>query len=130
MRIEGSFEVSGWQEETYEEMGAGARLARASVTQRFEGGITGGGAVQWLMAYRPDGTARFVGLQRVEGRIGERRGTFLLETAGDFDGTMARWQASVVPSSGTDGLVGLTGQGTFGAPHGPEATFELDLDFA
>jgi hypothetical protein len=111
-------------------MGAGARLARASVTQRFEGGITGGGAVQWLMAYRPDGTARFVGLQRVEGRIGDRRGTFLLETAGDFDGTMARWQASVVSSSGTDEFAGLTGQGTFGAPHGPEATFELDLDFA
>jgi hypothetical protein len=128
MHLKGSFALKSWDEETYEEDPSGAKLTRAAVTQTFDGDITGEGATQWLMAYRSDGTARFVGLQRVSGAVGERNGTFVLETAGDFDGKMARWQASVVPGSGTGELVGLSGQGAFGAPHGPEATFELDLD--
>jgi Protein of unknown function (DUF3224) len=122
----GSFELASWNEETYEELDEGAKLTRASVTQTFEGDITGDGAVQWLMAYRTDGTARSVGFQRVDGSIGGRRGTFVLETVGDFDGKSATWQATVVAGSGTGKLEGLTGQGTFGAQHGPKATFELD----
>ena len=128
MHLTGNFELASWNEETYEELGAGRHLSRASVTQSFEGDVKGSGAVQWLMAHRSDGTARFVGLQRVTCSIGDRNGTFLLETAGNFDGTMARWDASVVPASASDGLQGLSGRGTFAAPHGRTAQFELDLD--
>ena len=60
----------------------GRRLTRASVTQRFEGDITGDGSSEWLMAYQPDGSARFVGLQLVEGEVAGRRGTFVLQNAG------------------------------------------------
>ena len=121
----GSFEVATWDENTYEERGEGGKLTRASVTQSFNGDIKGEGAAEWLMAYRADGTAHFVGLQRVSGAIGELRGSFVLETTGDFEGEVASWTASVVPGSGTDQLAGLTGQGSFRAPHGSKATFEL-----
>lgn len=125
----GAFEVTSWQEDTYEERGDGAKLSRASVTQRFEGDITGEGAAEWLMAYRPDGTAHFVGLHRVDGQIGDRRGSFVLETTGGFDGRTATWRAEVVPGSATDGLQGLEGQGSFSAPLGNRATFELEYGF-
>ena len=128
-KAKGSFEVASWNEETYDEMSGGTKLTRAAVTQTFEGDVTGDGAVQWLMAYRPDGTTRFVGLQRVVGAIDGRRGSFVLETAGESDGKMATWQAAVVSGSGTLDLEGLTGHGTFGAPHGPRATYELDYEF-
>jgi hypothetical protein len=120
----GGFELSSWSEETYDEGQAG-KMTLATVTQGFSGDITGDGAVRWLMAYRADGTARFVGMQQVDGELGGRRGSFVLETAGDFDGTMARWSATVVPGSGTGDLAGLEGAGTFGAEHGPEATYEI-----
>ena len=121
----GTFELASWKEETYEELGDGAKLTRASVTQKFEGDIEGDGAVEWLMAYRPDGTAHFVGLQRVRGSVGGRTGVFVLETSGDFDGQTATWTASVVAGSATEELAGLAGDGTFGAPHGPNALYEL-----
>jgi hypothetical protein len=41
--------------------------------------------------------------------------------------TMATWTASVVDGWGTGGLKGIAGSGTFGAVHGPEASFDLDL---
>jgi hypothetical protein len=128
-KAKGSFELASWNEDTYQELSGGAKLTRAAVTQTFVGDITGEGTVQWLMAYRTDGTARFLGLQLVEGSIGERRGSFVLETTGDFDGKMATWKADVIAGSGTGDLGGLVGHGTFGAVHGPKATFELDYKF-
>ena len=88
--------------------------------------VTGDGAVQWLMTYRPDGTARFVGLQRVDGSLEGKSGSFVMETSGDFDGQVASWEAVVIPGSGTDDLRGLSGRGTFTAPHGSAASFELE----
>jgi hypothetical protein len=124
----GTFQLSSWNEETYDESAAG-KMTVAAVTQNFSGDITGDGTVRWLMAYRADGTARFVGMQQVAGTLAGRHGSFVLETAGDFDGQMARWKATVIPGSGTGQLVGLQGAGSFGAAHGPEATYEIEYQF-
>ena len=125
--INGRFQVASWDESPYEER-EGRRLTRATVTQHFEGDIAGEGSAQWLMAYQPNGTARFVGLQLVDGEIDGRRGTFVLETAGEFDGSVARWEASVVSGSSTGELVELAGRGRFEAPHGSQASYELELE--
>jgi Protein of unknown function (DUF3224) len=125
--INGRFQVASWDESPYDERD-GRRLTRASVTQRFEGDIAGEGSAQWLMAYQTDGTARFVGLQLVDGEVAGRRGTFVLETTGEFDGAVARWEAGVVSGSSTGELTELTGRGRFEAPHGSEASYELELE--
>jgi Protein of unknown function (DUF3224) len=127
--LTGGFRVASWDENAYEQRD-GRKLTRASVTQRFEGDIAGEGAVEWLMAYRPDGTVRFVGLQLVDGELAGRRGTFVLETVGQFDGAVARWDATVVAGSGTGELAGLGGSGSFQAPHGSEASYELEVELA
>jgi hypothetical protein len=128
-RAAGSFNLTSWDEETYFEF-SGRKMTLATVTQSFSGDITGEGEVRWLMVYTDDGTARFVGMQRVEGSIDGRHGSFVLETSGDFDGQMARWTATVILGSGSDELEGLQGMGTFGAEHGPEATYEIDYQFS
>ncbi|MBV9805763.1 MAG: DUF3224 domain-containing protein [Solirubrobacterales bacterium] len=125
--LNGGFQVASWSEDPYDERD-GRRLTRASVTQRFEGDVAGDGAAQWLMAYQLDGTARFVGLQLVDGVLAGRRGTFVLETAGQFDGQAARWEATVVPGSSTGELADLTGAGRFEAPHGSKASYELQVE--
>jgi Protein of unknown function (DUF3224) len=125
--MNGAFELASWDENAYDER-EGLRLTRASVSQQFEGDVAGEGKAEWLMAYQPSGTARFVGLQVVVGEVAGRRGTFVLETAGEFDGTVARWEASVVPGSSTGELTDLTGAGKFEAPHGSRATYELELE--
>jgi hypothetical protein len=125
--INGGFKVTSWDENPYDER-EGRRLTRASVTQHFEGDIAGEGSAQWLMAYQPDGTARFVGLQLVDGEVAGRRGTFVLETIGEFDGAVARWEAGVVSGASTGELTELTGRGRFESPHGSEASYELELE--
>jgi hypothetical protein len=97
-RLNGSFEVVSWDESPYDERD-GRQLTKASVRQRFAGDVSGEGSAEWLMFYDEDATARFVGLQLVDGEIAGRRGTFVLETRGDFDGSVARWEAAVVPGS-------------------------------
>jgi hypothetical protein len=125
-KTRGEFRVTGWDEQPYHE-GAAGKQTLAIVNQEFSGGISGTGEARWLMAYRADGTAHFVGLQRVDGHLGGRRGTFVMETSGDFDGTIARWTAAVIAGTPDGQLEGLTGSGEFSAPHGSTATYELDL---
>ncbi len=126
-QLSGGFKIDSWDEQTYEELGDGAKLTEATVTQTFEGDIAGTGSVRWLMAYRPDGTARYVGLQRIEAIIEGRAGAFVAETVGDFDSKVARWNWAIVPGSGTGDLATIEGSGTFEAPHGGSASFTVDV---
>jgi Protein of unknown function (DUF3224) len=127
--LTGSFENTSWDEKSIEEREDGAKLTQAAVTQKFDGDIHGDGAAQWLMSYRSDGTAHFVGLQRVDGTIDGRKGSFVLETLGDFDGKVASWTATVVPGSGTRELDALSGSGSFEAPLGSTAEFAMKVSF-
>jgi hypothetical protein len=129
-RAKGIFEIVAWDEKTYQELEGGGKLTEAKVTQNFTGDIQGEGSVIWLMAYLDEKTARFVGLQRVVASVGGKKGSFLLETTGDFDGETAKGDWSVIPDSGTDQLAGIEGEGTFKAPHGSKAEYELDYELA
>jgi hypothetical protein len=126
--ITGTFKYTAWDENAYEELSNGRRLTRASVAQDLSGDIEGEGSAEWLMCYRPDKTATFVGLQRLSGRVGDREGSFVVESHGTYDGELARGRWTIVPGSGTDELRDIQGEGAWQAPHGPEATFELDYD--
>jgi hypothetical protein len=125
----GAFKIASWDEQAYWESGAGTKLTRARVGQTFSGDVTGDGEIEWLMSYADDGTARFVGLGRVDGTLAGRDGSFVVESIGDFDGALAAGTWSVVPRSATGGLAGLTGEGRFEAPIGSEASFTLDYRF-
>lgn len=127
-KANGSFQITSFNEDAYEDRGSSAKLTHAWGDQAFSGDIEGEGAVHWLMSYRPDGTARYVGLQRIKGEIGGRKGSFIIEATGDFDGAASRGTWSVIPGSGTDDLNGITGTGTFEAPGGPKATYELQFE--
>ena len=124
----GSFEITSFNENTYEERAGGAKLTHAWGDQAFSGDITGDGSVHWLMSYRSDGTARYVGLQRIDGSVGGQRGSFVIEATGDFDGAASRGTWAVIPGSGAGELATITGTGSFDAPGGPQATYELDYD--
>jgi hypothetical protein len=124
----GTFNYTSWDEDSYAETDGG-KLTRASVKQTFAGDIEGEGSVEWLMAYREDQTAHFVGLQHVVGRLAGRSGEFVLETSGTFDGKTAEAEWTVIPGTATGELRGLRGTGGFSAPHGPEASVTLDYDF-
>ena len=128
MRVIGTFEVLSGSEEAIREAEGEPRLAHASGTQRFSGGIESDGAIDWLMCYLPGGGARFVGLQRITGSVGARTGSFVMEAIGDHDGrqSTARWR--IIAGSGSGELTGITGTGSFHAPGGRTASYELEFE--
>jgi Protein of unknown function (DUF3224) len=121
----GSFEITGGNEDAYDEADD-LRFTHASGQQSFTGGIEADGSVHWLMVYRPDKTAQFVGLQRISGTLDGRRGSFVLAAEGDHDGSTSRIRWRVVDGSGSGELAGITGEGTMDAPGGPGGTYRLD----
>lgn len=122
------FAIRSWDEEPLGEVTDPPRLTRASVVRTFTGGIEGDGAVEYLMMYRDDGSAAFVGLERIAARIDGRSGTFVLQRIGTFEDGQAKETYSVIPGSGTGDLLGLTGAGTSAVGHGDEHPFELSYE--
>ena len=84
------FAIKNWDEKAYSEGQDLPKLTRASVTKTFTGDIEGEGQVEYLMMYWSDGSATFVGLERVIGRIGAKSGTFVLQRTGVFEGGQAK----------------------------------------
>jgi hypothetical protein len=123
------FKIESWDEQPYVETQEGGKLTRASVKQAFDGDIEGDGQTEWLMCYRPDQTADFVGLARFVGRIGERSGSLVLESTGTFDGKEAKGPLTIVAGSGTGDLEGIAGEGEMHAPLGGEPSVSISYRF-
>ena len=123
-QVRGTFKIDAWDEQPYAD-----KLSRAQVKATYSGDIEGQGETEWLMCYREDKTADFVGFQRIVGSIGERSGSFVFESTGAFDGKEAAGPITIVQGSGTGDLAGITGSGTFSAPMGGEPSVSLDYDF-
>ena len=79
--------------------------------------------------YRDDGSASFVGLERVVGSVGGRSGSFVFQHTGTFKGGVATVTLMVVPGSGTGDLHGLSGKGGFTVGHQGPYSITLDYDF-
>ena len=60
-----TFALSAWDEKPYDEMNGVPKLTRASVNKSYQGDITGEGKLEYLMMYRDDGSASFIGMERV-----------------------------------------------------------------
>jgi hypothetical protein len=127
-KLTGTFEVGSWEETAYRERDGEPRLTHVVGTQQFTGQIEGEGTIAWLMCYRPDGTARFVGMQHIAGTFDGRQGSIVIESIGEHDGTASTGAWTVVEGSGTGSVGGVTGHGRFTAPGGKVVRYELELD--
>lgn len=127
-RANGTFTVTGGSEQTIREAPGEARVTRVSGTQRFDGAIAGEGSVEWVFCYSPDRSARFAGFQRIEGSIGGRSGSLVMESTGDHDGKKSHGRWRIVPGSGTGQLAGIAGEGAFDAPGGPVVAYDLEYE--
>jgi hypothetical protein len=127
----GTYEVKSWDENPYDEGDDVGKLTRAQVVFTYQGDIEGEGAVEYLMAYPDADAAHYIEQQRVVGRLGKRRGSFVLHGSGTFETATntASGTWDVVPNSGTGELRGLRGHGSYTATHEPPATFTFDYSF-
>lgn len=80
--------------------------------------------------YRADGSATFVGLERVVARIEGKAGMFVLQRTGVFQDGQARESYVVISGSGTGELRGLVGEGRSAVGHGMDHPFTLSYELA
>jgi len=123
-RIEAGFEIANWDETPFDDGVGVSKLTEALVAKNYSGDIDGTSTTKWLMAYAPDKTATYVGIERIKGTIGGKRGSLVLMHNGAFEGGAATATLRVV--SGTDELAGASGSGKFRAD--PAGSLTLDLD--
>lgn len=110
--ITAPFDVTGWEEATYDQPAEGPPLARATVTKRWSGPIEGTSTAEVLTAVGAAGRG-YVASERVVGALEGRSGTFVIQHGGIGDDVSDHAFASVVPGSGTGELVGLRGEGAY-----------------
>lgn len=102
----GTFEVTA----TPEPAAPDVLFARLRIAKRFAGDLDATGVVEMMSAMTPvKGSAAYVALERVDGTLAGRRGSFLLHHTGVMDRGRPSLAIAVVPDSGTGALAGLTG---------------------
>jgi hypothetical protein len=130
MHATGTYAPVSWDEGQYAELDGAPSLTHARISYRYRGHLEGEGESEVLMYYRSGTSATYRGYERVNGRLGGRSDSFVLESAGTFEAGVARTTWKVVPGSGTGELTGLRGEGGDDAPAGgAEVPYRLDYDF-
>ncbi|MDT5015812.1 MAG: hypothetical protein QOD39_1972 [Mycobacterium sp.] len=122
--IEATFEVASWDETPFEDGNEEPKLTEALVAKKYDGDIKGTSTTKWLMAYAPDKSATYVGIEHITGTIGGRDGSLVLFHDGEFRDGVASAVMRIV--SGTGELSGAAGGGKFRAD--PAGSVILDLD--
>ncbi|PCJ38665.1 MAG: hypothetical protein COA81_12520 [Alphaproteobacteria bacterium] len=114
---ETKFKMDSWDEEVYFKADDNSKISKATVTKSYSGEIDGKGVLNYLMSYYADGSAYFVGIERVEGEVSGKTGTFIFSHEGTFKDGIATSEFQIVKGSATGNLIGLTGKGHFSSGH-------------
>jgi len=104
-------------------------LLNITLMETFTGEIDGESTVRALQVRHDDGSASMVSVQRFIGRLGTRKGTFVLQGSEVIENGIVRGTWFVVPRSGTGDLAGLRGEGGFEGAFGKGSNATLDYWF-
>jgi hypothetical protein len=106
----GTFEVKRSAEPGCD-LGDGVEAGHFRFDKTFAGPLEATSVVHMLAVGSPaSGSAGYVAVERVKGTLDGRSGTFFCQHYGVMDRGEASLTLAVVPDSGTDDLVGLTGR--------------------
>lgn len=84
-------------------------LQRFRLDKQFHGALAAKSRGTMLAMGNASGSAGYVAMERVEGTLDGRRGSFALQHSGTMDRGKPSLAIHVVPDSGTDELLGLAG---------------------
>jgi hypothetical protein len=127
-RAEARITVRSSEAKPYDETASPA-LMEIRLTETFAGDIDGESTVRALEVLRNDRSASLVSVQRFCGKLGERRGTFVLQGSEIVENGKIEATWFVVPRSGTGDLSGLRGEGGFEGEFGKASKGTLDYWF-
>ncbi len=113
MKITGKFDAVLNPLDSHHQGIDGINLGRMSIDKTFNGDLDATSKGEMLSAMTPvEGSAGYVALEQVKGTLGGRTGSFVLQHFGMMDKGTDSLTLKVVPDSGTNQLIGLTGDMT------------------
>jgi hypothetical protein len=90
---------------------ADAAVGRFTLDKKYHGDLEGSGIGEMLTAMTAvKGSAGYVAIEKVTGRLAGRTGSFQLQHSGTMNRSAPSLTITVVPDSGTGELTGLTGK--------------------
>jgi hypothetical protein len=107
----------------------GPALMEVRISETFTGDIEGESPVRALQVMRADKSAVLVSVQRFQGKLAGREGTFVLQGSEIVENGRIKATWFVVPGSGTGELSGLRGEGGFEGAFGKGSKGTLDYWF-
>ena len=127
-RATGSFDVTMNPEPQYDGFEGGTVLGRLSLSKTFHGDLEATGQVLMLSAGTAiKGSAGYVAIERIEGTLRGRSGSFALLHQGTMRrGADFQLRIVVVPDSGTGALAGIGGVMTIRIENGDH---DYDFDY-
>jgi hypothetical protein len=127
MRATGTFEVKLAPQPMTHTAGDMA-LGRMSIDKQFHGDLEATSKGEMLSAMTPvKGSAGYVAMERVEGVLHGRSGSFALQHSGTMTRGAQQLIVTVVPDSGTEQLAGLAGKM---AIHITEGKHSYDFEYS
>ncbi len=105
----GTFEVQLKPHPPYDDAD-GVKLARITIEKQFHGDLQGTSLVEMISTTTEvKGSAGYVAMERVNGVLQGRSGSFVLQHSGTMNRGVAELKLSVVPDSASGELKGLSG---------------------
>ncbi|HEX4389165.1 MAG TPA: DUF3224 domain-containing protein [Steroidobacteraceae bacterium] len=130
-RATGSFDVKVTPQKPDTQVARAANLSRLTIDKRFHGDLEGISKGEMLaLQTEVKGSAGYVALERVSGKLKGRSGSFVLQHSATMNRGEPESQITVVPDSGTGELRGLAGRMSItvlsDGAHNYEFDFKID----
>jgi hypothetical protein len=124
-----AFEVTGWDNRDLDDPEEGPKVGHATVIKKFTGDVNGTSSAQF-MGTGDDIGRGYVAIERFEGEVNGKKGSFSFQHGGVMSGEDVVHQFGVIiPGSGRDDLAGI--YGTALLTHDADgARFTLEFDLA
>lgn len=122
---QGTFEVKITPQPSQEGVGDPS-VGRLALDKQFHGDMQARGLGQMLaVGTAVDGSAGYVAMERVQGSVHGRQGSFALQHSGTMHRGTPQLSVTIVPDSGTGELAGIAGELVITVANGVHS-YELD----
>lgn len=109
------FAITAWEPTPYDVDVPGPKMTRTVVKKTFTGALTGTSVAELLTCESESGSAGYLAMERVDGSLDGRSGTFVIQHGGLYDAAMGKATpyGAIVPGSATGELAGLRGSAEY-----------------
>jgi len=127
-RASGPFEVKVTPQKPDTQVARSANLGRLTIDKRYHGDLDASAKGEMLATQSEvKGSAGYVALERVTGKLRGRSGSFVLQHSATMKRGTPESSITVVPDSGTGELTGLSG--SMRITVAPDGAHSYELDF-